>query len=606
MGRVQPLPRRRPEYLPQPDGRAVLRNALRQCRSAMAAVASFSFAINLLMLAPALFMLQVYDRVLSTGRHETLILLTLIAAVALILLGVLDALRGIIGARVGAWLHERIAPLAVEAGVDGGLRGDPTGANAVRDVSTVQSFVSSPQAAFFFDAPWVPIYVAIIALLHPMLGLIALVAAIILAMLAALNELITRGPMKAYAAAQAAAAQECAAAVRNAEAVRAMGMMPAVVARWTQANGAAQHRLTAAAQRSAVLLGFTKSFRTMVQIAILAAGAWYVLAADLSAGAMIAASILLGRALAPVEQAITAWRSFVGARMAMDRLRTRIEETPSAARSRVRLPAPNGPLALSNVTVLSPRDKTPILRDVSFTLSPGEAMAVIGPSASGKSTLCRVLTGLLKPNFGSARLSGSEITHWDSEQLGEHLGYLPQDASLFAGTVFDNIARLRSLPDRTVIDAAVTAEAHDLISSLPDGYQTAIGEGGAGLSGGQRQRIGLARALCGEPALVVLDEPNANLDQAGETALSAAIMTLKSRGSILVIVGHRPSTIAAVDKILVLSRGHVEMLGTREEVLERMRRNASTPRREQVPERAQPARSPARAPATMGAASPHT
>jgi PrtD family type I secretion system ABC transporter len=351
-------------------------------------------------------------------------------------------------------------------------------------------------------------------------------------------------------------------------------MLPAMVRRWRQAHCASLLSARRGGEISAVLVSVTKFIRFFVQIAILGLGAVLVLEGQLTAGGMIAASILLGRALAPVEHAITAWRNFTGARIAYDRLKSHLESFP-AEPSRIMLPEPRGIISVDRLTCFAPQSGTPILRQVSFEAEPGELIAVVGPSGAGKSTLCRLIVGLGQATSGTIRIDGSEIKHWSSLQLGRHVGYLPQDVELFSGTVRDNIARMTECSDADVIKAAMLAHAHDLVRKLPAGYDTQIGEGGARLSGGQRQRIGLARAVFGEPKLLVLDEPNANLDTAGEAALAAALAELKAGGAVTLVVGHRPSTLAQADKILLLRDGRVEIFGPRNEVLARMRKATS-------------------------------
>jgi PrtD family type I secretion system ABC transporter len=354
-----------------------------------------------------------------------------------------------------------------------------------------------------------------------------------------------------------------------------MGMLPALMARWQMSSEVALAAQQRAAERGALLIGLTKFVRYFVQSASLGIGAYLVLQGSLSSGAMIASSILLGRALAPVEGAIGAWRSFSMARIAYRRLQAQLQALPEEPR-RTRLPVPEGQLTLRNVSFVAPGSRAPILRSVSFEAAPGEVLAVIGPSAGGKSTLCRLLVGVAEPSAGEVRLDGSELRHWNPEDLGRHVGYLPQDVELFAGTIRDNIARMADADDEAVIEAAMLAHAHELIQRLPQGYDTVIGDGGIRLSGGQRQRIGLARAVYRIPRLIVLDEPNANLDTSGEAALSAAIDEMKRHGCTLLIVGHRPSTIALADRILLLKEGRVELIGPRDEVLKRLRKATSS------------------------------
>jgi ATP-binding cassette subfamily C protein/ATP-binding cassette subfamily C exporter for protease/lipase/ATP-binding cassette subfamily C protein EexD len=547
--------------------------ALASCWSAFWILALFSFAINILLMTQPLYMLQVYDRVLGTGHVETLIMLTAIAGGALLVLGMLDTLRAAVTVRMGCWLNDRLGPVYLAAGIRARLQGEGAGAQPLRDLSQVQNFIASQGLTVFFDAPWAPVFIVLIWLLHPMLGLLALVSAGVLFSLTIANDLLTRKSNLTANLSQISATQQAEAAIRNAEVVYAMGMLPAVLRRWQETNATAQKAVRSSAELGGLLTGLTKFVRFFVQVAVLGLGAWLVLQSEMTAGGMIAASILLGRALAPVELAMSVWRNFSAARISYTRLKSYLQSFPEQT-ERTRLPTPVGNLTVDNLTYVL-QDRRPILRQISFKVQPGEAVAVIGPSAGGKSTLCRMIVGLSTPSAGHIRLDGSRIDHWDPDQLGQHIGYLPQDVELFSGTVRENIARLGPADDESVIAAAMLAHAHELIQHLPDGYDTQIGDSGTRLSGGQRQRLGLARAVYGNPRLVILDEPNANLDQAGESALAATISLLKQQGTALIIVGHRPSTLAQADKILLLKDGAVELFGPREKVLQTLRELAT-------------------------------
>ena len=552
-----------------------LDQALSACRSAFYILALFSCVINILLLTQPIYMLQVYDRVLTTGHVETLMTLTGLAAVALLVLGAMDALRSAVTARIGCWLYDRLGPVYLANGISTRLLGDDAGAQPLRDLNQIQTFIATQGLTVFFDAPWVPVFVVLIWMLHPMLGMLALCSAIILLVLTIANDVLTRKPNLTASLAQISATQQAEAAIRNADVVRAMGMLPAIIERWKTTSATAQRAVLTSAELGGILVGLTKFVRFLVQVAALGLGAWLVLRGELTPGAMIAGSILLGRALAPVELAMSVWRGFSSARIAYGRLKLRLQNGP-AQLTRTRLPAPTGRLAVENVTYLLPQDRRPILRNVSLVVEPGEAVAVVGPSAGGKSTLCRLLVGTAMPSSGQIRIDGSQIDHWDPDQLGQFIGYLPQDVELFAGSIRENIARMGEVDDQAVVEAARMAHAHDLIQHLPQGYETPIGDGGAGLSGGQRQRIGLARAVYGNPRLIILDEPNANLDQAGESALAATLYELKQQGMALVIVGHRPSTLAQADKIVLLKDGRVELFGPREQVMQTLRGLAAT------------------------------
>jgi PrtD family type I secretion system ABC transporter len=553
-----------------------LERAIGACRSAFAVCAIFSLAINLLMLASPIYMLQVYDRVLTTGRVETLVMLTLIVTVALFVMCALDALRTSITIRVGCWLNEQLGPAYLACAVRGRLQGELSGAEPLRDISQIQNFISTQGLTAFFDAPWVPIFVALIWILHPMLGLVAFSSAVVLFLLSIVNEKATRKANETANRKQIEATMLADATIRNAEIVQAMHILPAMTDRWAAVNVTVIDGLRRSGDLGGLVLATTKFVRFFVQVAILGVGAWLVVNSQLTAGAMIAGSILLGRALAPVELAISVWRNFIAARLSHERLRKAIGDYP-APNKRTQLPTPQGRVIVDAVSYLTPNTAQLILSQVSCTVEPGEALAIIGPSGAGKSTLCRLMVGLAIPNVGEIRLDGSPIHHWDPAQFGQHVGFLPQDVELFAGSVRDNIARMQSVDDEAVVKAATLACAHEMIQHLPQGYDTRIGDGGVRLSGGQRQRVGLARAVFGYPRFIVLDEPNANLDQAGEAALSEAIFELKQVGIALVIVGHRPSTLSAVDKILFLKEGRVAMFGRRDQVLNALKEASAGP-----------------------------
>ncbi len=532
----------------------------------MIVVAVFSLVINLLMLTAPIYMLQIYDRVLASGRVETLVMLTLMAAIAILVMSILDTLRNSITVRAGSWLNDRLGPVYLESGVTARLQGSGNGAEPLRDLATVQNFIATQGLVAFFDMPWAPIFIALIWMLHPTLGLVALISALLLLLLTFATDWATRKPSQVASAVHTKAMRIAELTIRNAESVRAMGFLPALVDRWRRENSAAVEALRSAYEIGGVIMALVKFVRFFVQVAILGVGAWLVLENQLTAGGMIAASIMLGRALAPVELALGAWKNFLHARQAYQRLATQIESYPPPA-ERTLLPPPEGRLDVSGLVSLAPNSNQRILCGVTFNAEPGEAIAVIGPSGAGKSTLCRLLVGLAEPVDGCVRIDGSDVRNWDPLQLGRSIGYLPQDVELFSGTVAENIARMGPASDYDVLRAALTANAHHVIQGLPQGYDTQIGDGGVRLSGGQRQRIGLARAVFGGPKLIVLDEPNANLDQAGELALADALAQLKALGCVLIIVGHRPSTLAQADKILVVKDGISAMFGPREEVL---------------------------------------
>ncbi|HYN37738.1 MAG TPA: type I secretion system permease/ATPase [Rhodospirillales bacterium] len=547
-----------------------LRAVVSESRIAVLYLAAFSLFINLLILTSPIYMMQVYDRVLASGKIETLVMLTLIAGIAVLVLGLLETVRTRILARTGQWLERRLSPDLIGAGMRATMLGGGANAQALRDLGVVRSFLGGPGVNTIFDAPWTPIFLAVIWLMHPWLGMLGVGSALLLFALAVLNEYISRKPLKQAGMMSIASVQQADQAIRNADAFHAMGMLPGFLAGWTKRNESALALQLDAADRNAGLIGFSKFVRIFVQILILGLGAYLVIEGQLTSGGMIAASILLGRALAPVEQAIGAWKQMVAGRDAWERLKRLFERLPPPPKT-MPLPAPLGRLSCEQVIFVPRGRDKPVLNGVSFALHPGEALGIIGPSAAGKSTLCKILVGSWQPTRGHARLDGADLFAWPSEQLGPYVGYLPQDVELFGGTVRDNIARLSPDADpEAVVEAAMTAGVHDIILRLPGGYETEIGDGGSFLSGGQRQRIGLARALYGRPKLIVLDEPNASLDTEGEESLIKAMGRAKAWGATVVIVAHQPRILRPVDKLLLLRDGRSEMFGPRDEILAKL------------------------------------
>ena len=533
----------------------------------------FSLAINLLLLVPPLYMLQVFDRVLASRSVETLAVLTVAAIVALVVMALLDVLRARLLAASGAALDRSLGPrvldglLAQTARLSGGAY-----LNGLRDVNTLRTFLAGAGLMALFDAPWLPFFLLVIFLFHPILGIVAVVGAVAMLTLAVLNERLTRAPLERSQVEARRAGRFIDANVRNAEVVNALGMLPAVTQRWAQLNDAALVEQMRANRIGGSLTGWTKFARQLIQLAMLGAGAFLVVAQDVTAGVMIAATVLLGRALAPVETLVAGWRSLVEAKNAWRRLHELLSATPPAAPG-TELPAPEGRVELEGVAFRL-GDKV-ILRGVAFKLAAGESLGLIGPSASGKSTLARLIVGVWKPAAGVVRLDGADVAAWPRERLGPHLGYLPQDVELFGGTVAENIARLATPDAAEVVRAARRANVHELILRLPKGYDSEIGDAGQALSPGQRQRIALARALYGKPRLVVLDEPNANLDHEGEEALLQTLETLKAEGVTVVVIAHRPSLLRGVDKMLVLNDGAVASFGLRADVMARVTRQAA-------------------------------
>ena len=550
-----PAPARRP-------GEAMLR----QAGFGIILIALLSGAVNFLILVSPIYMFQVFDRVLLTFRVETLIYLSVVAGVCIVVLGVFDALRSVAVARLGRWWDDTARPDLFDASLAAARTRGPNVGATLQDLTQVRTFIGGPSLLPFFDAPWAPLFIAVIFLLHPVLGLIALGSAIVLLCFAVANDVFSRLSRAGISGDQIANGVFAATALGNADVVHAMGMQPAVVALHDRRQNGINAASQVGAERTAIITGASKAVRIGVQVAILGVGAYLVTLGELTAGGMIAASIILGRALAPVEQGIGAWRGFTAAREAHGRIAALLKAVPAAPEPTA-LPAPTGRLSVESVSLALPGQDKPVLRQVSFALEPGSVMAIVGPSAAGKSTLCRLLVGAWRPVAGHVRLDGAELGQWRSEDRGRYIGYLPQSIELFGGTVGDNIARLGPAEDSAVVEAARIAGCHEMILRLPRGYDTEIGEGGAFLSGGQRQRIGLARALFGRPRLVVLDEPNSNLDAEGESALIQAMTSVRERGGTVVVVAHRPSAISVLDQLMMIKDGHMVAFGPKDEVL---------------------------------------
>lgn len=542
--------------------------ALSACRGAFAMTGVFSMVINILMLTSPIFMLQVYDRVLATRSYPTLAVLTVVAGGLLVVMGALELIRSRVLVRTGARLDGLLSARVFAAVFVRGL-GSAGGQSSrpLMDLDTLRQFLTGPGPFALFDAPWVPVYLVVVFMLHPVLGLVALAGAAVLFTIALLNEVRTREPLRRAGTEAAAANAFAEAGLGNAEVVHAMGMGEGLLRRWRARHDQAIAHQGQGSDRSGTLTAASKTLRLFLQVAILAAGAGLVIDQQITAGTMIAASIIMGRALAPVEQAIGNWRAFVQARAAYGRLRDLLAAHPGDA-ARMDLPAPKGALAVERLVAAPPGVTKPVLKGISFALKPGEVLGVIGPSAAGKSTLARLLVGVWPPAGGAVRLDGAELGHWPAQALGRHIGYLPQDTALFDGTVGENIARFAHDPDpERIVAAATRAGVHEMILRLADGYDTRIGPRGAALSGGQRQRVALARALYGDPVLVVLDEPNASLDAEGEQALHNAVLGLKRAGACVIVMAHRPSALAAADTLLALADGQVQAFGPKAEVL---------------------------------------
>jgi ATP-binding cassette subfamily C protein len=549
------------------DPRTVIARSLAAGRAAIWTVIVFSLATSLLQFVVPLYMLQIYDRVITSRNEWTLLTLSFVAAFLLIVFASLEALRARILVRIGLLFDHHIAGTVFEAVHHGQLREPQAGhGQALRDIDTCREFLTGAGLLALCDAPWFPIFVAAAFVLHPLYGWVALAGSVVIIGLTLLNELATRRQLREATRANIAAAHNAQSALRNAEVLRAMGMLRAIRGLWQRQHDEQLRHQARASDRAGVLVAATRCARFLLQVAILGAGASLAIHREVSPGSIVAASILVGRALQPIEILVTQWRGFVAARGALRRVRALLAASGDET-ARMALPPPEGQITLENVTVNAPGGLRPILRDISFTLAAGEILAVIGPSAAGKSTLARAIAGVWPASAGKVRLDGHDITQWHPEALGHHIGYLPQTVDLFAGTIAANIARFQEVEPDRVIAAAREAGCHDMIQRLPDGYDTRIGENGRGLSGGQRQRVGLARALHGAPALVLLDEPNAHLDDEGEQALLEALHGLRRRGATTVIVSHAPGILVAASHILLLRDGVVEQFGPGREML---------------------------------------
>lgn len=556
-------------HLPQGE----FTRALGGLRRVFAHVGLFSLVINLLLLAPSLYMLQTYDRVLMSRNEGTLVMLTLLLAGLLALEAALEYLRSLVMSRASAAVDLEMDPKVFNAAFAQRLSGQGSVSQALTDLGHVRGFVTGKGLMALFDVPWLPIYLAVTFLIHPVLGWFGLVAALILLALAWYNEHAT-GSLQADAGRMGNAATHMAdASARNAEVVDALGMLGALRERWLVRQHQYLATLGDVNERAARIGAVVKFTRTFLQSAILGLGAYLVLKDQMTPGGMIAASILLGRALAPVDMAIAHWRQLITAREALKRLNELMEQ-PVVYPPEVKLPRPKGQVQVENLVVAAPgattNKKEPILKGLGFEVQPGEQVAIVGPSGSGKSTLARALMGVWKPLSGSVRLDGADLGSAYRDEIGPYLGYLPQDIELFAGTLAENIARFGVIDSDAVVLAAQRAGVHELILRMPKGYETRIQDGSPGsvtLSGGQRQRIALARALYGDPVLVVLDEPNASLDEAGDLALMHALRDLKARGRTVFVVTHRLNLLSQVDTIMVLNDGRIQVMGASADIL---------------------------------------
>jgi len=537
----------------------------------------FGFFIHLLMLSPSLYMMQVYDRVLNSRNETTLLLLTLLVAGLYFLNSLLEMFRSMTLVRISeefdADLAERVFTASFERNLSSG---SISPSFALGDLTSLRQFLTGPGLVTFLDIPWIPIYLIVLWIIDPSLAWLCIIGGAILFGLAWLNEKLTHGHLNDANQSNQQAAQYANTNLRNPEVIHALGMLPSLQARWLGIQQKAIIHQAKASDKSALISCFTKFIRIFLQSLTLAVGAFLVLEGKATGGVMIAASILVGRALAPIEQVIGSWKSWLTARSAFERLDEMLKQYPPRE---VGMPIgrPQGALSVEGAFVTPPGGQHQVIRNLSFNLSPGEVLAVIGPSGSGKTSLAKIMAGIWPCQQGKVRLDGADVYVWNKAELGQYIGYLPQDIELFVGSISDNIARFGEVNPEAVIEAAKAAGVHELILRLPKGYDTVIGEAGSNLSGGQRQRVALARALYKQPSLIILDEPNSNLDDEGEQALLKAVQTAKQAGSTIILITHRPASLAVADKTLLIKEGQLQMFGPTNKVLEKLREQ-STPK----------------------------
>ncbi len=545
-----------------------LKTALKACKGSFLSVGFFSFFVNALMLVPSFYMLQVYGRVVTSGSIPTLVMLTLIMTILMGTMGSLEWVRSRImvrlSTRLDVLLSRDVYRASFKKALDSG--GMDASAQPLNDLTGLRQFLTGNGLFAFFDTPWLPVYIGVMFLFHPWYGWFAIGCAIVLLMLAVVNEKLTGKAIADANKQNIAASLHTNKNLRNAEVIESMGMLETLMGRWGERQRQVLLLQSQASDKGGMVTSFSKTFRMLSQSLILGIGAYLAVKQEITPGLMIAGSILLGRALAPIDLMIGSWKGFISARSQYARLNEILDEQ-QAEPQRMSLPAPEGHVLVENLIVSAPGSKTPILKNISFAVPAGSIVGVIGPSASGKSTLARALLGVWAPQHGVVRLDGADINNWDKRELGPYVGYLPQDIELFEGSISENIARFREVEPDKVIQAAKAAGVHEMILQLPEGYDTVIGSDGVNLSGGQRQRVGLARAIYGSPRLIILDEPNSNLDEVGERALAMAIQQLKASGATVFIITHRTSILAQLDRLLVMSNGAIGLYGPRDKVM---------------------------------------
>lgn len=545
-----------------------LQAALRACRGSFLSVGFFSLFVNTLMLVPTFYMIQVSGRVVPSSSTSTLIMLTLILTVLMLTMGSLEWVRSRIMVRISNRLDVLLSRDVYRASFRKALNsgGMDASAQSLNDLTSLRQFLTGNGLFAFFDAPWLPVYTAVMFLFHPWYGWITVISAVVLVVLAYVNHRYTGSALTEANKQSLTSNLHTTKSLRNAEVIESMGMLDTLMGKWAVRQRRVLVLQSDASDKSGIITSISKTFRNWAQSMMLAAGAYLVITHEINPGLMMAGSLLLGRALSPIDQMIGSWKGFVAARVQYQRLNDTLDKL-NAEPERMSLPDPEGHLQVENLVVAPPGAKAAVIRNISFVTPAGSIVGIVGPSAAGKSTLARALLGIWPPQHGVVRLDGADISTWDKQKLGPHLGYLPQDIELFEGSISDNIARFTKVdPEKTVLAARI-AGVHEMILQLPDGYDTVIGSEGVNLSGGQRQRIGLARAVYGSPRLIVLDEPNSNLDEVGERALGVALQKMKETGATVFIISHRPNVLSRLDRIMVLNSGTMTMYGPRDQVI---------------------------------------
>ncbi|MFK3720613.1 type I secretion system permease/ATPase [Pseudomonas fulva] len=580
-----------------------LQAAFRACKSSFLSVGLFSFFVNALMLVPTFFMIQVSGRVVPSSSSSTLVMLTLIMTVLVATMGALEWVRSRIMVRISNRLDVMLSRDVYRASFKRALTsgGADATAQSVSDLTSLRQLFTGSGLFAFFDAPWFPIYTIVMFLFHPWFGWMTLGCGAVLTILAVVNHRVTGKALASANKENVASNVVTTKALRNAEVIESMGMLETLMNRWAKRQRNIIKLQSDASDKGGVVSSISKTFRTWSQSIMLAIGAYLVINHEINPGLLMAGSLLLGRALAPIDQMIGNWKSFVAGKVQYDRLSKVMDDLKNEP-ERMPLPAPEGHIQVENLIVAPPGAKAPVIRSISFVAPAGSIVGIVGPSAAGKSTLVRALMGIWPPQHGVVRLDGADIASWDKQALGPYVGYLPQDIELFEGSISENIARFDKIDPEKVVEAAQMAGVHEMILMLPDGYDTVIGSDGVNLSGGQRQRIGLARAIYGNPRLVVLDEPNSNLDDVGERALGVALQKLKATGATVFIVSHRPNILTRLDRILVMSGGTISLYGERDRVIaELAAQQAKTQQRVAQPSSS---KSPASPPVTPNATPP--